>query len=240
MSQVQSVDQELICHDCGALPGEYHKEGCDVERCPRCGGQYMLCNEGGCEGTRPGEDWPPALDDRMVWTGEWPGVQECREFGWYVDWPTGVGSTQLTEDLNKLTAEAEWDRLDKRYVRTTLTQSILEMEQRGLIRTYGNEGVTAGKPFLVHKAMYLRGRGVRVNGYFLLSLQQRWRKQTGKNFDLRFGSLSQDCSTKDIGQLICECLTKFGVKHTWDGESTRIRVISDSITKLPVSNPSAV
>ena len=36
------------CHDCGAIKGELHVPGCDVERCPSCGGQIF-----GCEC-----DWP--------------------------------------------------------------------------------------------------------------------------------------------------------------------------------------
>lgn len=32
-----------ICHDCAALPGEYHHPGCDMERCPICGGQLISC-----------------------------------------------------------------------------------------------------------------------------------------------------------------------------------------------------
>lgn len=31
------------CHDCNALHGKYHHSRCDVERCPRCGGQLITC-----------------------------------------------------------------------------------------------------------------------------------------------------------------------------------------------------
>ena len=32
------------CHDCGVIAGELHLDGCDMESCPRCGGQYMCCD----------------------------------------------------------------------------------------------------------------------------------------------------------------------------------------------------
>jgi hypothetical protein len=35
---------ERPCHDCGAVKGEFHVPGCDVEACPVCGGQF-----GGCD-----------------------------------------------------------------------------------------------------------------------------------------------------------------------------------------------
>ena len=61
------------CPDCGASPGEFHQPACDVEQCPYCGGQLLSCD---CRRR-------PPLDDRMPWTGVWPGVAECRKFGWF-------------------------------------------------------------------------------------------------------------------------------------------------------------
>jgi hypothetical protein len=34
------------CHDCVAAHGQIHVEGCDVERCPKCGGQLISCDCG--------------------------------------------------------------------------------------------------------------------------------------------------------------------------------------------------
>lgn len=34
---------DLPCHDCAAIRGQYHCEGCDVEVCARCSGQRLGC-----------------------------------------------------------------------------------------------------------------------------------------------------------------------------------------------------
>ena len=36
---------DLPCHDCAVIAGEFHVPGCDMEKCPSCGGQLWM----GCE-----------------------------------------------------------------------------------------------------------------------------------------------------------------------------------------------
>lgn len=106
-------DGDNCCHDCDVEPGEFHKLGCDNEQCPYCGGQLISC----CCRRRP------PLDDRMRWTGIWPGVTECQEFGWFARLVPGQGwvscaadEAGAVEDLNRLHVEARWDRKRKRFV----------------------------------------------------------------------------------------------------------------------------
>jgi hypothetical protein len=102
------------CPDCGVGPGEFHSTDCDVQQCPYCGRQLISC---------PCRRKPP-LVDRMPWSGLWPGVAECQEFGWFSRLTPGKGwmpceadEPGAVEDLNRLHTEARWDREEKRFVR---------------------------------------------------------------------------------------------------------------------------
>lgn len=104
------------CHDCQVSPGEIHKDNCDVERCPLCGYQMITC---GCDLTHVSDE------DRIKWTGEWPGAAECREFdlwskftdqGWV---PCDKREPGATEDLNTLVSspDYEWNKDKKRWIK---------------------------------------------------------------------------------------------------------------------------
>jgi hypothetical protein len=94
------------CPDCGVSPGEEHQSGCDVERCSVCKGQWISCGH---------EEHDSSLSK---WMGEWPGVAECRERGWYAVhrpdlgacvpgtgnwWPCTKDYPDASEDLNRWT-----------------------------------------------------------------------------------------------------------------------------------------
>jgi len=40
----EKLAKERPCHDCEAIYGQFHCDGCDMEQCPRCKGQYLSCD----------------------------------------------------------------------------------------------------------------------------------------------------------------------------------------------------
>lgn len=118
------MSQDKLCSDCGVNPGLEHLDGCDVARCFETGFQRLLCL-----GEDVGHDC-----GRDVWTGDWPGSAECREFGWYCYFDPDSGrwvqisedvidtfrrecpDVMIQEDLGRLYSDAEWDRERGRFV----------------------------------------------------------------------------------------------------------------------------
>jgi hypothetical protein len=114
------------CPDCGAGKGEKHGNSCDVERCPHCGHQALMCWEESEDGkkTVASCDGKEVLSaERMPWDGRWPGEAECEEYGLYCSMVPGRGWTpcdkshpEATADLNRLYVEYRWDRNSQKMV----------------------------------------------------------------------------------------------------------------------------
>jgi primosomal protein N' len=102
------------CPDCGVNPGELHEDNCDVARCKNCGWQLLFHDN--CDDP-----------ENTTWTGEWPGVAECKEFDlWSYFGPPWIvckaDHPQAVEDLNTLLVmavkgEVIWDRGKERFVK---------------------------------------------------------------------------------------------------------------------------
>ena len=80
------------CSDCGVEPGQPHVPGCDVARCLYAGMQRISCDSGAWRAYGPEEEGDEPPDDfhedcgEDVWTGEFPGVEDCRRLGFWCYW----------------------------------------------------------------------------------------------------------------------------------------------------------
>ena len=59
-------DSEGRCHDCGVSAGEWHYDGCDVERCPFTFKQRIGCDCGRCEDLALTEKIPFGFETKEV------------------------------------------------------------------------------------------------------------------------------------------------------------------------------
>lgn len=59
---MEEIKRNKTCHDCGVGEGQLHEFGCDVERCPFCGGQLLSCT---CCYTRLGYN----IDETLLYAG---------------------------------------------------------------------------------------------------------------------------------------------------------------------------
>ena len=109
------------CHDCGALPGEAHEDGCDVARCLWTGMQRLSCSEFGWTDPPEGEPGPAHDCGQDVWTGTWPGEADCIRLGWYSKFTPsgwvqcGPDDPEAGPNLNRLAIDARWDRETHRW-----------------------------------------------------------------------------------------------------------------------------
>jgi hypothetical protein len=151
------------CPDCGAKPGKLHKPGCDVERCPLCGMQAIGCDciyehvlGMDCDletdypsvyKNGPTKKMEKTFDKilkkaggRLPWTGEWPGVAECREYGLYSYLDKDRGWVNCTanhpeagEDLNSIYHFFDWSAEKRKWVFREWARSRLEKRIKDLV-----------------------------------------------------------------------------------------------------------
>lgn len=95
------------CPGCGAAIGEQHDRVCDVARCRATGLQWMACEVG---------IGAAVAHEPDVWTGRWPGEEDCERLGLLARFERGRGwvpcaadDPDAEPDFDRLRAEATWD-----------------------------------------------------------------------------------------------------------------------------------
>lgn len=59
-------DGHGLCHDCGVLPGQWHHDGCDVERCPFTFVQRIGCDCGKCDDLQLTDKVPFGFEEEKI------------------------------------------------------------------------------------------------------------------------------------------------------------------------------
>src|SRR5262245_18280013 len=102
------------CQGCGAAVGGQHDRICNVTRCRATGQQWMLCAV---------TDESTTVHQPDVWTGRWPGEEDCERLGFLARYTPGegwipctAGEADAQPDFTRLHAEASWDAQRGRWV----------------------------------------------------------------------------------------------------------------------------
>jgi hypothetical protein len=143
--------------------------------------------------------------------------------------------------MNRLIDEAEWDRMDRRHVRTNLTEAFGEMGRRGLLCSRGwQRSRVRALDWLTTLALDSLGRGTPVLGYAFYTSAGMWKKERGKDFALHFGRFDHHLlhpvglPGAEVGEVASGCLRRAGVGFRWDrSPDSPLRVIAASLARLP-------
>jgi len=120
---------ELIpeCPDCAAPIGHAHRPGCDVAICPHTGERQFHHAIDTTADAATGNPTQPHTCGEDLWTGEYPGAAEAREFGWWcraanpedlplIGWiPCPADHPDAVLDLHRVAAHAIWDAAARRW-----------------------------------------------------------------------------------------------------------------------------
>lgn len=104
---IDEEDAQVRCGDCGRMEGEIHMAGCDMERCPWCGGQLISC---GCPHRVLRLRGDKTLTGRQA--ERFAGLLEAKGRVPYVRWPllcARCGGKQPTLYRSEVGA-GDWDR----------------------------------------------------------------------------------------------------------------------------------
>ncbi|MEV6678540.1 YgjP-like metallopeptidase domain-containing protein [Streptomyces erythrochromogenes] len=95
----EAAPDSNTCPGCQAQPGTLHTNYCDVARCALTGFQRGSCH--------------PGTTCLTIWSGRWPGTEECEEYGFFYRAVAGRGEPCNATDEG---AEPDYNRLYARCV----------------------------------------------------------------------------------------------------------------------------